>query len=334
MLAKAIVGVDDKKVEIRDVEIGALGEWDIKVELEASAISVGTESYVLSVMKKDSPPYISGYAPVGRVVEAGKEAAASYKVGERVSYFSPRAPQGVRQGCGGHQAAAFVNVDPKSRDLLGSDCYVVKVPEGLSSERAAFGGISAVSCMGVSLAKPNVGDKALVIGQGMIGQFAAQHFHLRGCEVAVADLHEKRLQLAGKVGADHVIDCTKENLPKAVRAIWPNGADIIADSTGNYQAIEASVDAIHYRGKYVFLAWCKGADFNLPKLHNRVFEAYFPWTLQGFRVLSSWRLMAGEALKIDPLITHRFHYTEAQKAFDLIYAAPDQYVGILLNWRA
>jgi 2-desacetyl-2-hydroxyethyl bacteriochlorophyllide A dehydrogenase len=333
VLAKAIVAVDNKKVEIREVEIGTLGPWDLKVELEASAISVGTESYVLGMMKKDGAPYIPGYAPVARVVEAGKEAAGSYKVGDRVSYFTPRAPQGVRQGCGGHQGTAFVNVDPAGRDLLGSDCYVVKVPEGLSSERAAFGGISAVSCMGVSLAKPNVGDKALVIGQGLIGQFAAQHFHLRGAEVAVADLHDKRLELARQVGADHTINSARQDLPKAVRAIWPQGADIIADSTGNYQVIEASVDAIRYRGKYVFLAWCKGANFNLPRFHNRVFEAYFPWTLQGFRVLSSWRLMGGEALKIDPLITHRFHYSEAQKAYDLVYSAPDQYVGIVFNWR-
>lgn len=335
MKAEAIVGVAAKQVEVRTIEIGDLGEWDIRVELEASAISVGTESYVLSMHVAENPPYVPGYAPVGRIVEAGKQAAAAFRVGERVSYFRPRPPLDVRQNCGGHQSPAICNVDPGTRDLLTApDAYCVKVPAGLSSERAAFGGISAVSCMGVSLSKPQVGEKALVIGQGLIGQFAAQHFKLRGCEVAVADRFEKRLRLSKQSGADHVIDCTRAELPAAVRAVWPAGADIIADSTGNYGLIESSVDAIRYRGRYVFLAWCKGANFNLPKFHNRVFEAYFPWTLEGPRVLNAWRLMEIEALKVDHLITHRFSFRDAPRAYELIYRAPEEYAGILLNWRA
>ena len=78
--------------------------------------------------------------------------------------------------------------------------------------------------------------------------------------------------------------------------------------------------------------WSLG-DFNLPRLHNQVFEAYFPWTLQGHRVQHAWRLMGTEALKIDHLTTHCFKFTEAQDAFDLIYSSPDQYVGVLLDWR-
>lgn len=333
MKSKAIVAVDAKQIAIREIEIGEVGEWDIKVELENSAISVGTESYLLASHTKKADPFVVGYAPVGRIVEAGQKAAASFPVGQRASYFGPRKPVGVAQICGGHQAVGIIDVNPKCRDLLGSDSYCVLVPEDLSSERAAFGGISAVTCNGVSLARPEVGDKALIIGQGMIGQFAAQHFRLRGAEIAVADLHEKRLTLSKQSGADHTINCSTEDLVKKVRSIWPDGADIIADSTGNYDIIIKSVQAIRYRGKYVFLAWCKGANFNLPVLHNHVFEAYFPWTLQGHRVLHTLRLMQNETIKIDHLITHRFKYTEAQKAFDLVYASPDQYTGILLDWR-
>ena len=173
---------------------------------------------------------------------------------------------------------------------------------------------------------------ALVIGQGLIGQFAAQHLRLRGAEVAVADLHEKRLDLARQSGADHVINASETSLVDGVQEIWPEMADIIVDSTGNYRVVEDSVDAIRVRGRYVFLAWYKGADFNIERFHGRVFEAYFPWTLEGRRVLSSCRLMQTGALKVDHLITHRFKASQAQAAYDLIYDAPDQYAGILLDW--
>lgn len=332
-MPKAICGVDCKKAELMDVEIGPLLEWDVKVVLEASAVSAGTESYCMSVQKKEYGPYISGYAPIARIVDTGARAgAAGYRVGERISYFAPQPAKGMRQMCGGHQGTALVNVDPASCDLLGSDCYVVRVPEGLTSERAAFAGISSVSDQGISLAKPSVGDKALVIGQGLIGQFAAAHLHLRGAEVMVADVFDKRLAIAKAWGADHAINAKGLDLAKAVRDIWPNGADIIADSTGNYQAIEASVGAMKWRdGKYVLLAWCKG-PFNLPCFHNRVFEVYMPWTLQGFRVLNSFRLARSGALNIDAMITHRFRYTDAVKAYEMVYAAPEEYCGIVFNW--
>jgi 2-desacetyl-2-hydroxyethyl bacteriochlorophyllide A dehydrogenase len=333
MKSKAIVAVDTRKVKIQEIEIGDVREWDICVQLENSAISVGTESYLLKTQKKENGPMITGYAPVGRVIEAGKKAAKSFPVGSRASYFGPRCPEGFRQLCGGQQRTGIIDVNPEGRDMLAPDGYRVTIPEDIPFERAAFAGISSVSGQGVSLSKPEVGDKALVIGQGMIGQFAAQHYRLRGCEVAVADLHRKRLDLSAQSGADHTINCSKESLAKAVLAIWPNGADIIADSTGNYDVIEESIAAARYRGKYVFLAWCKGNNFDLPRLHNHIFEAYFPWTLQGHRVLHAWRLMQNDTLKIDHLTTHRFHYTQAQEAFDLIYDAPEEYAGILFDWK-
>ena len=262
----------------------------------------------------------------------GGRGRSLFQVGERVSYFGPCPPANLANNCGGHQSPAILDVDPQKRDLLGSNTYCVKIPDGLSSERAAFAGISAVSCLGISLVKPRVGERALVIGQGMIGQFAAQHLKLRGAEVAVADLYEKRLELARQSGADHVINASTTRLVDAVHEIWPEKADIIVDSTGKYRVVEDSLDGIRVRGRYVFLGWYRGADFNLELLHGRVFEAYFPWTLEGRRVLSSCRLMQTGALKVDHLITHRFKAADPQAAYDFIYSAPDQYAGILLDW--
>lgn len=336
IVANAIVATDERRVAFRDVTIGAVEESDILVELECSAISVGTESYVLGDADRFPRSYIPGYAPIGRVTWVGSQAASRFAVGDRVSYFAPRPPDpsaGVTQNCGGHQSPAILTIPPEGGDLLGSNSYCVKVPEQLSSERAAFGGICSISCLGISLAKPSVGDRALVIGQGMIGQFAAQHLKLRGAEVAVADLHSKRLRLSARSGVDHLINASEQNLVDALHTIWPSGADIIVDSTGSYRVVEASIPAIRTRGKYVFLGWYKGADFNLETLHGRVFEAYFPWTLEGARVLSCWRLMNTGALQVDHLITHRFPAEEAQKAYDLIYTVPEQYAGIMLDWR-
>lgn len=331
MKAKAIISTDVRKMEVQAIEINSLEEWDIMVELEASAISVGTESYVLS-SDRYPRPYIPGYSPIGRIVAIGTKAAELYNIGERVTYFRPNKPVDILQNCGGHQSPAMLNVNPER--LHKSNLYCEKVPAGLSSERAAFGGISSICCLGVSMARQNVGDRALVVGQGMIGQLAAQHLKLRGAEVAVADLYEKRLLLSKQSGADHIINSGETDMVEAVRALWPDGADIIVDTTGNHKVVEKASDAIKSKGKFVMLGWVKGSEFTMEKFHHfRVFEAFFPWGLEGPRIASTWRLMETEAFKIDHLITHRFEIEEAQAAYDLIFDAPQDYVGIVFNWK-
>ncbi|HUT23303.1 MAG TPA: hypothetical protein VM492_03055, partial [Sumerlaeia bacterium] len=124
--AKAIVAVGEKRVEFRDVDIGVAGEWDILVELECSAISVGTESYVLAHPERFPRSYIPGYAPVGRATWVGREAASLFSIGDRVGYFTPRRPEpstGVTQNCGAHQSPAILTVNPEERDALGSNLY-------------------------------------------------------------------------------------------------------------------------------------------------------------------------------------------------------------------
>jgi 2-desacetyl-2-hydroxyethyl bacteriochlorophyllide A dehydrogenase len=333
MSARAIVAVDCKKVEVRSVEPRPVKEWDIKIEVERTAISVGTESYVLSQAKR-SANYIPGYGPVGRIVEAGHRAADIFAVGERVSCFAADAPaSGERNDCGGHQSPAVMNVNPAERDLLGANSYCVKVPEALSSEHAAFGGIAAVASMGATMPAPEPGDTALVLGQGVIGVFAMQHLRLLGAEVAVADLRKQRLAVAEACGADHIIDATETDTAEALRAIWSDGADIVIDTTGSYRVIEAAVPAVRRRGRFVFLGWCKGADFALEKFHGQhVFSAYFPWTLEGPRVQHSWRMMLQGGINVEPVITHRMKVEEAPEAFRMIYEEPEEYVGIVLDW--
>ena len=333
MEAKAVVAIDKFRVEIREVEIGEIGEWDIQVELERSAISVGTEAYVLANPERYERPYIPGYSPIGRIVKAGSKAARLFADGERVTYFQPRAPIDMIQNCGAHQSPAIINVDPENSGKTPSNAYCVKVPKELPSDQAAYGGIASISDLGVSLARQRVGDRAFVVGQGMIGQLAAQYLKLRGAEVAVADLHEKRLTLSTESGADHSILVNTDNVADELKALWPDGADIVADCTGSYRVVESIVPTVKTRGKFIFLGWCKGTDFNMELFHGRIFEAYFPWGLEGPRISSAWRLMENGAMKIRHLITHRFGVHDAQQAYDLIYQAPQEYVGILLEWE-
>lgn len=334
MQAHAVIPIDARHVDFRTIEIGEPGPDDLVVELECSAVSVGTELYILSFAEAANPRVL-GYAPVGRITRVGENAASRFAVGERVTYFAPRGPApgaGVGQLCGGHQSPAILNVHP-SRDLFAPNSYVVKVPEGVTSERAAFAGISAVSYFGTTMPNPQPGDRVVVVGQGIIGLFATRHFALRGCRVVAADTVPARLEAARRCGADHVVDAGNADLVKFVRELWPSGSDIVVDCTASHRVVEASIGALRHEGKFVFLGYYKGADFNLGRLHGVVFESFFPWTLRGHHVAASLKLMAMGALDPEPLISHRFAAREAQKAFEMILTPPANYLGVLLDWR-
>jgi len=330
---RAVVAVGNSKVEGREIHIAPPKEWDIQVNLECSAISIGTETHVVRNTTPDDPR-ILGYAPVARVLSVGEHAATLFSEGDRVIYFGPeKVADGPGLCCGGHQSPALLNVNPAMRDLLGPDRFCVKVPDGLTSEHAAFAGIAAVSSMGATMPGTTPGDKVLVLGLGLIGQFATQHFRLHGAEVAVSDIDKQRLAVAAACGADHVINASEQDTARAVRAIWPAGADIIADTTGLYPVIESTLNALKTRGRYVFLGWCKGAKFNLERFQGqKVFEAFFPWTLEGVHVQHSLRMMLQGGLRVNPLITHRVGVEEAPAIYDVLVNSTSQHLGVVLNW--
>ena len=64
-----------------------------------------------------------------------------------------------------------------------------------------------------------------------------------------------------------------------------------------------------------------------------MFRACFPWTLKGDHVLASWRLLESGGLTVDPLHTHALPVADVQQAYDLIFDAPEEYLGISLDWR-
>ena len=85
--------------------------------------------------------------------------------------------------------------------------------------------------MGAMMPRTKPGDKVLVLGQGIIGQFAAQHFRMHGAEVTISDLHSKRIDVALVCGADHAINVAAEDTVPALKEFWPTGADIVAEAT-------------------------------------------------------------------------------------------------------
>ena len=103
--AKAIVFSAIDQVELRQVRLPEAGAWDVTVELEASAISLGTERWALLGQRPPGDvtfPCIPGYLSIGKIVAVGTSAAKRYQLGRGSISSPPGFPRAMAAiGCAG-----------------------------------------------------------------------------------------------------------------------------------------------------------------------------------------------------------------------------------------
>jgi len=110
---------------------------------------------------------------------------------------------------------------------------VIPPPPGPSLVQAA--GVAEVAATVVSnldLAHLSAGEVFLVHGgAGGIGSFAIQYAHALGATVIATAGSEDKLAYCRTAGADHALSY-RDDWPAAVRAVAPDGVDVVLDSMG------------------------------------------------------------------------------------------------------
>jgi NADPH:quinone reductase-like Zn-dependent oxidoreductase len=145
------------------------------------------------------------------------------------------------------------------------ESYPVLKPASMTCEEAATiptGGINGLDFLRV--ANVQSGEKVLINGAGgSIGTYAVQIAKLFGAEVTCVDSEEK-LDMLRSIGADHVIDYTKEDFTKSGETY-----DVIIDVIGK-SSFSRSVRSLKPNGRYVL---------GNPSLSSRIRARWTPMTL-------------------------------------------------------
>lgn len=136
----------------------------------------GLQPTLEAVFNKLGQPLPLGYCNVGHVVAVGK-GVTEFVIGDRVA------------SNGNH--AEFVCV-PKN--------LVVKIPDKVSDEEAAFTVIGSIGLQGIRLVNPQLGETIVVIGLGLIGLVAAELLKANGCRVIGVDFDQQKVELAKTKG--------------------------------------------------------------------------------------------------------------------------------------
>ncbi len=138
---------------------------------------------------------------------------------------------------------------------------VVRLPDGVDDDHGALVEPLAVALHAVNAGRIRRGESCLVIGAGPIGLgIALWARHFGASEVIVSERCAGRRAMAEKMGATHVIDPSKEELPSFLQRVTGDGPDVVFEAVGVKGLIQESIQHVGFRGRLVVAGMCMGSD--------------------------------------------------------------------------
>ena len=222
----------------------------VRVRLAYSTISSGTERARLTGdpnidwrTEKDPPvvfPRCAGYCSAGTVVEIGSE-VKDVAVGDRVALM------------GGHHGT-YVAIDHNDVFPIGDTPF----------EEAATWYIALFPLAAIRKCRVELGESALVMGQGVLGMMATRLLRAVGAvPIIAADPVPEKREKALSLGADHALDPFTPDFAQQVKALSGGGANVCIEVTGNGQALDGALDCMARFGRVALLGCTRSSDFTI-----------------------------------------------------------------------
>lgn len=178
-----------------------------------------------------------------------------------------------------------------------------------------------------------LGEDVLITGAGPIGCMAAAIAkHAGARHVVVSDINPYRLKLAEKLGATRVVDVSVEKISDVQKELgMKEGFDVAMEMSGNPAALDSILENMCHGGKIALLGIMPE---NTPVDWNKVvFNGLTIKGIYGREMFETWYKMTSmlqSGLDISPIITHKFHYTEYLKGFEVMRSGKSG--KVVLNW--
>lgn len=230
------------KAELLENDVREINENEVLVNMEYTVVSGGTERACILGMKNTSQnfPMSLGYCGVGYVEKVGA-CVAKVSKGDRVLVY--------------HGCHCKYNIRPEED--------ITKVEnDSISSLEASFVIIAAMGLGGVRKLELEIGESAMVMGQGLLGIFATQFLRNSGAyPVIAADLNPQRRALALSLGADYAFDPSAPDFAKQIKtATKGKGVNAIVEVTGISAAMNQALENASWMGRISLLGCTRVSD--------------------------------------------------------------------------
>lgn len=326
--ARTLFFTAPKRVEIRETTLPELQDDEVLVETVCSAISAGTEMLVYrgqfpqltdahdAVSSELKYPLAYGYACVGRIRDIGKS---------------------VNRELAGRLVFAF---HPHTSYFVTKPENLISIPYSLTPENACFLPSMETAVNLVQDGAPILGERVLVLGQGIVGLLTASLLSKFPLEnLTVVDQFELRRN------ALHV-EGQKSNVESiALQDLRRSTFDLVYELTGSPSALNDAIARTIFSGRVVIGSWYgqKRAEIDLGGAFHRSRirlvssqvstispELSGRWD-KSRRFEVAWHAL--ERIQPEKWITHRFTLDEAEKAYQLLDEHPQETIQVVFNYE-
>ena len=307
-------------IQLEEVPMPEVNAQQIRVKTDTTLISRGSELFRRYIREEAVPSSIMGYSLTGTVDAVGTE-VTGYGVGERVMVVAPH--------------AEYVVAEPNA-----TDGRIVPLFDDVSFEEGTFLPLATSAVAWADSSGVKAGDTVVVLGQGLVGSLMMQV--MRGynpARILTVDALPFRCELSERLGADIAINADEEHPVQAVHRLTDGkGADLVIDCVGGYAGVksfEQAQDMVRRFGIIQLIALYQQAPLPLDSskmMSKRLVAGILtdePRSQIAARALQ--KIQNGD-IRASEMITHRFHYTEAKAAFDLLWHSPGDTLGVLIKW--
>jgi S-(hydroxymethyl)glutathione dehydrogenase/alcohol dehydrogenase len=317
-----------KPLRILSLAIPELKAGQVLVEVAYSGLC---QSQLLEIRGKRGPdrflPHTLGHEGAGTVREVGP-GVSKVKPGDRV-ILSWIAGGGAQVGSTVYQSAEGpVNSGPIStflRRTVTCESRLTPIPPDLPLREAALLGCAVLTGAGAVLntARPRPGESLAVFGVGGIGLSAVLGAVVAQASPIVAvDVADHKLELAGRVGATHLVHAGRTDPLAALSEITGGrGLDFAIESAGRRETMEAAFQSVRAGGGLCILAG------NLPEGERITINPFD--LIRGKRIAGTWGgessperdipryldLWSSGRMPIERLISHQYPLSEINRAF-------------------
>ena len=342
----AVVFTGMNKVELGKVQLDRMAPDEIMVKTLYTFGSSGTELRVLGAkyITPDRYPVVPGYSVVGQIVEVGS-AVKGYRVGDYVTGRNPKELVGTGSAWGGQAAYHIYTTRTQGRCLL--------IPPGADPRNYILSEVSAISFRGVDSVCPRAGESAVVIGQGVIGAFAAAWLKRACCRVVAVEVLPGRRARALARGLDAAIDPAEPNAVERIRELTNGGADIVIEASGTPEgfamafkllraksgghednAMESGAFYGHYHPRLVAQAnYIDPLSVN-PLAGGEALYMSMPCDRSYSDRMRVMEHLRQGALKTDDFVDNILPWTSAPEAYQALRKQPDKVFSLAMDWSS
>jgi len=341
---KALIHTKPYCFEYSDFADPAAGDDEVLIRVKACGICGSDVHGFTGKTGRRLPPLIMGHEAAGVVEDFGKN-VKDFEKGDRVCFDSTvycnkcqPCRNGLYNRCDKRQVLGVSTPEFKRHGAFAEyvavpSWIVFKIPDNMSFIQAALLEPASIGTHAANRAPISADDTVVVIGGGTIGLFILQAARLRGASrVIVVDINEFRLEIAGKLGADKVINPLKSDLRETIfKETKDKGADVTLEAVGYAKTFLDGVSVTKTGGYLVAVGNLeKVAEFNLQELVARELTFTGSYASSGeFR--DCIELVASGKINVEPLISDVLPLKEGPVAFERLHKAEENLLKIVLE---